>query len=212
MLNQQLTQLDYYLNKLSLFIKGSYGIKEQFTTFFNVLLNIDNTVDDFFAHFPAVTDAALFAINSLSSTESDILDKIGLILGVTRRFDVMYVDDDGIQIKKQLNLTNNELQKLIKAQIIRNNFQGSYEELTQFYTWLGLPIHVNNYVDAATVIMTLDSSIKTTDAEKDMFLAGLFTVKSLGIAYQHHLLPVHNTAIWDNASSTRVWNVGVWSI
>lgn len=212
MLNQQLTQLDYYLNKLSLFIKGSYGIKEQFTTFFNVLLNIDNTVDDFFTHFSAVTDAALFAINRLSSTESDILDKIGLILGVTRRFDVMYVDDDSIQIKKQLNLTNNELQKLIKAQIIRNNFQGSYEELTQFYTWLGLPIYVNNYVDAATVIMTLDSSIKTTDAEKDMFLAGLFTVKSLGIAYQHHLLPVHNTAIWDNASSTRVWDVGVWSI
>lgn len=211
MLDERLTKLDYYLNKLSLFIKGSYGMKEQFTTFFNVLLSIDNTVDDFFAQFPTVTDKALYVMNSLSTTESDILDKIGLILGVTRQFDVSYIKDDGTRVKKQLNLTNSELQKLIKAQIIKNNFQGSYEELKQFYTWLGLPIYVNNYIDIATVIMTLDDVASNTDAEKDMFLAGLFTVKSLGVMYRHQILPVSNAGVWDDESSSRFWDMGVWS-
>lgn len=210
MLNEKLLSLDYYFNKLSMFMSNSYGVKEQFAIIHNILVSVDSTIDTFFENFNIMSQDITNVI-APGSNESDVLDKIASIYGVARQFSVSYTDGETQYTDVELNLNNFELLMLIRATIIQNNYSGTYEETIDFYKLIGLTglITLLNAQDLAECDVYLTPSNIITENISKMFLAGLLTLKSLGIKYNHTYIDINNIGVWDVSEwddSTRVWS------
>lgn len=214
MLIDKLKKWEYYKTKLPLYMQNSYGILEHFRMIFDFLLEFDLEEDNVIYAFNIFDEGYLNFINSLDDSttkdKSDILDKIGALYGVTRTFDVTY-EENNQQVTSALHLTNSEFLKLIKARIIQNNYTGTYEESRNFYDNIGLPIYLFQSNCSAEVNVYLDSSVPSTGNEQKMFLANLFTIKSMGITYNTQIIDVIHLLIWDSASEDRYWDVGRWA-
>lgn len=213
MIIDKLKTWDYYKRKIPLYLQNSYGFVDHFKMLFDLLIQIDSTEDDVIKAFDVLNEIYLNYINSLpdaTENDSDILDKIAALFGVSRNFDVSYIDNNILE-KASLTLTNAELLKLIKARIIQNNYSGTYEETRQFYTNMGLPVYLFQSGSPAEVYVLLDNSIQLTENEQKMFLANLFTIKSMGIVYHTSITDIVSMLVWDSNISTRMWDVGRWA-
>ena len=213
MLPTKLKTLDYYLKKMTLFIRNSYGIEDQMNTTFGFLSQIDTTIDTFFTQLNLLSDTGINAINALSTTESDILDKVAAIYGLTRTFDLSYVDPITGPALRKITLTNTELQMLIKAKVVQNHYDGTYLTCKEFYENVDLPIYEYTSSQPATVEVYLDQTqgIDFTDNVVSMFLAGLFTIKSMGLKYICQTINDPVIATWDNTNRLQVFDKGVWA-
>lgn len=201
MITGTLKEWNYYLNKLPLYLQNSYGFDEHFKILFDLLVRVDSLEDDILNQF-----------NILSSTyvaKDDILDKIAELFGVRRTFDVTYKEDN-VTKQAALTLTNSELLKLIKAQIINNNYDGTYETSNQFYRTMNLPVYLLQSGNPGEVYVMLDNSVQLTENEQIMFLANLFTIKSMGIVYNTSIVEISSVMIWDSNDSNRYWDEGRW--
>ena len=163
-----------------------------------------------------ILDASyLTFINNLDDSDtkdsSDILNKIGLLYGVTRTFDVDYIENNETKTAS-LHLTNSEFLKLIKARIIQNNYDGSYIQSREFYDKMNLPVYLFQSANSAEVYVYLDTSVPLTENEEKMFLANLFTIKSMGITYITSITEVVSLLIWDSTSEFRYWDKGRWTL
>lgn len=212
MLSEKLKTWEYYKNKIPLYLQNSYGFQEQFEIIYEILKTIDLQEDEI-----------LYAFNILDSNYSNwletigdgnqmkILDMIGSYFGVVRVFDVTY-QNNGETINKKLHLTDKEFLNLIKARIIQNNYKGTYEDSRKFYDRMNLPVYLFNSNEPAEVNILLDDSNQLSENEKSMFLANLFTLKSIGITYNCMIVNINNLLIWNSNNEHNMWDSGVWNV
>lgn len=158
-----------------------------------------------------------------SSTETEVIDKLAHLYGVSRNFSVQY-SVSGTATTKELNLTDEALMLLIKCQVIKNAYKGTFEQLKELYSMIGLPVMIitegldestGNYKNAHCRLILL----RQTDTDytgtgnpllgvEDMFLAGLLTIQSLGIKYTYELYTAGTIAIFDSTDTNRVFDAG----
>lgn len=144
---------------------------------------------------------------------SDILDKIGSLFGVRRSFELTYTNANGTQ-RKYVELNNRDFLILIKAQIVKNYCDGTYEQIKQYYESVGLYV----YVTTATIPATSDvylvnfsgsTAYSPSENVQAMFFAGLLTIQSMGIAYRHAYVSLDRILIWDGFDNTYGWGEDV---
>ena len=145
--------------------------------------------------------------NSENGTKSDILDKIGNLFGLKRRFSI---DVNGTTY--ELNLNNADFLTLIRCTIIKNYFDGSFEQISKYYKDAGLPVFVLTTGSAQCEMHLIDLEdseyAQSADIQK-MFLAGLLTVESVGISYTYSIHTINNLAIFDSEDSSNTFDNGV---
>ena len=209
MIKPEILNYEYYISKLSMFMRDSYGIKEQLAIFVDWLKSIDN--------FSEVIANTIDIWNEEYASEMEKYDKkgeqfkpldyIANIVGCSR-VNKIYVskDLDGTQydppIEKILTLNNSELLDLIKIKIVQNNYTGSKKELRDLYQnkldyklIIGLTSDTSGAsYQSATCLVYLDDN-KTTDEHepisdniKYLFKYSDLFIKSLGIDYQMALV------------------------
>ena len=146
---------------------------------------------------------------------SDWLDKIGELFGVKRALSVQYTENNIVKID-QLNLNNEDFLKLIQCQIIKNYFNGSYEQIKQYYEKVGLRVLYINAEEEATcnvyLLKTEDSAFDYSDNIKKLFLSGLMLIESAGIKYTTGVIDLGALLIWDKAVTAKYtgWDYGEW--
>lgn len=214
MISNKLLDLDYYLDKLSMYFKRCYGIEEQFAMINSIMKQMNDTLDFTHERLDIMREDYDTIINQEQngdtySNVSDILDKIASIYGVARTFSVSYTASSISVTDKQISLNNAELVVLIKARIIQNTYKGTYEECMQLYRLIGLDqfIIINNDVEDATCNMYLQP--QSSENIQDMFLAGLLSLESLGITYNYDLVSSTSLGLWNATEwddSTRLWS------
>lgn len=147
---------------------------------------------------------------------SDWLDKIGELFGVKRALSVQYTENNIVKTE-QLNLNNEDFLKLIQCQIIKNYFNGSYEQIKQYYEKVGLRVLYINAEEEATcnvyLLKTEDSAFDYSDNIKKLFLSGLMLIESAGIKYTTGVINLGALLIWDKAVTSNYtgWDYGEWA-
>lgn len=213
MISDKLLDLDYYLDKLSMYFRRCYGIEEQFAMLNSIMRQLNSTLDFAYERLDVMNTDYINMINRTQTEtdidESDILDKIASIYGVARTFSVSYTTSSTSVTDKQISLNNEELVVLIKARIIQNTYKGTYEECMSLYRLIGLDqfIIINNDVEDATCNMYLQP--QSSENIQDMFLAGLLSLESLGITYNYDLVSATSLGLWDVSDwddTTRLWS------
>jgi hypothetical protein len=203
MLNEKLLSKQYYLDKLSLFIRNSYGVEEQVGIFWDLLTDINTSIRDLF-------DVLAF----IKEEDADhTLDSLAEIVGCRRNLDVEFTYL-GNPIKKTINLTNRELIRFIKTRIIRNNYSGNQIDFRDNYINIGLnvlsidisPGFVQQVLDVKEDLNTDELNVSSND--KYMFLSGNYAIRSLGIVYEFALGELSLIGLWDRQD--RRWNSSEW--
>lgn len=202
MLPFPINTLDYYLKKLTLFMRNSFGMEEHIEVFFNILSDIDSVTDD--------------VLQSLDIDNSylydDVLNKIAQVVGVSRNLSVSV---EGIT--KQLTLTNSELLRLVKTKIIQNNYNGTRSQFlsnySNIFSNIGWIFNIYDGANPGMVVSVLDSSNSgLTQNDRDLFLSGNYTVKSLGISYVYQIINMERAGRWNDLNSNKGWNNSVWQV
>lgn len=216
MLIDKLKDWDYYCNKLPLYVRNSYGIKEHFEILYELMLTLDSNEDDICDCFNFLQNdyenKIIKKYSSLDAYDFTFLDMIASIYGISRALDVKYTDKDNNVIEKQLRLNNKELYTFIKTRIIQNNYDGSYKQAIEYYKSIGLNVQMFfDPTEAAKCDIYLDVSVSSASENiQALFLAGMLTLKSVGITYKEMIVSFDNTGIWDGADSHGKWNVATW--
>ena len=219
-LNETLRSFDYYKNKLPIYLQNSYGFLEHFRIWYDLLVSDNNKGvvgnADIFLNLLQIFDENYLQylkdnIEDYDDNESDILDKIGAIFGVTRHFEVTYADAS----KEQLNLNNREFLILIRGQIIKNYCDGSMEQMDYYYKTLGLDMFVQTSGTPATAYLYLATTpgYEYSDNMNKMFLGGMLKIQSAGIRYIETFIDLARLLIWDSTNwSTNDVDGGQWTI
>lgn len=216
MLINKLKDWNYYCNKLPLYVRNSYGIKEHFEILFGLMLELDsneNNICDCFDLLQKNYETKIISkYASLDGYDFKFLDMIASIYGINRVIDVTYTDVNNNKINKQLYLNNKELYIFIKTRIIQNNYDGSYKQAIEYYNSIGLNVQMFfDSTEPAKCNIYLDvNNITTSENIQSLFLAGLLTLKSVGITYNEKIVSLEITGIWDGNNSHGLWNVAVW--
>ena len=217
MLPIRLLDFDFYKDKLPLYLRTSETFLEHFKIWYELLLKNDANADVIFSLINIFDDNILNIIADMDGSGatdenpygdvSDMLDKIGELVGVSRRFELSYVNAENVNVKENLVLNNEDFLFLIKAQLVKNNCDGTYEIMEQFYEDIGLTIFVTTstvYNATANVYMNRRNLRKGYYFSQDvvkMFLGGLLTIQSLGITYNYYYIDLDYVLYWDNNSS-----------
>lgn len=186
----ELQSFEYYKNKLPLYLRNSSAFLQHFKIWYDVLIS-DNKgllhVEETILSLLNVFDDNYHS-NFVSGQNFDMLDKIASLYGLKRKFAVQYIDSDLNEISKEISLTDDEFLLFIRIQIIRNNFDGSREQMIDLYKMLNLNISLRSgTVDAdtaatCTVGFLMDDTIYTENIY-DMIKSKLFLIESAGITY-----------------------------
>ena len=220
---------EYYVNKLPLYLRNSYGFIEHYRIWYdlmigeneNGLINVSDTIlylmdifdDNYLATIRDLTDSGSTGDADYGS-KCDILDKIAAIFGVTRNFSIIYYENNE-EIKEELSLNNEDLLLLIKGQIIKNYCEGSYDQIKGYYNDAGLVVYVITAEADATSHIYLaepEGSMQYSENVKKMFKSGLLRIESMGITYRDSTTELTGFLKWDSSASAALWDVGVWAI
>lgn len=213
MLSNKLLSWDYYYHKLPLYLRNSYGFQEHFKILWNLLVDCDLAEDNLLELFdinnPDYESKIMSLYDDPYNYNFNFLDNLGSLFNVQRNLTVQYKDKNDNNIVKKLYLNNHEFLELIKAQIIQNNFNGTYLQIRNFYDNLGWPIYMFNSDDNAEVYVYFNKSDfdNLSSNEKDLFYANIFTIKSMGIVYHTSIREIKAIGVW-NVSN---WQKGYWS-
>lgn len=233
---EELKSFDYYKNKLPMYLQASDGFTSHFKIWYDLLvgqnengvvnvcdtiLNLLNIFDkDFLTKIASYEDAGV-TDEHLYGTKSDILDKLALFFGFSRKFSCTYTENQH-EYSKDLDLDNEDLLLLIKCQVLKSSYDGTYEEYKQFYKDIGLDLLIltkDNY--PATVDLLLAKVDGATHGEQGyhsenvniMFKSDLLRAQSLGITYNCSIVDLTSFLIWDdNRTNPKYWDTGTWSI
>lgn len=142
----------------------------------------------------------------MSANESDALDKLAALFGISRNFSVTIADE-----KIQLSLNNQDLLTFIKCQVIKNYFNGTFAELEKYYKDVNLPILC--LTDSTTaahckMYMLLSNNDEISENIKNLFLSGKLSVESLGIYYSYSIQTATNIAIFDSTIEASSFDYG----
>ena len=220
---EKLQSFDYYKHKLPLYLQQSYGFLSHFRIWFDLLvgdnhkglvgssdelLNLMNIFDEDYEDVLIALDSEHVSEEHRLGTTCDILDKLGALFGVSRTFEVTVNGTTSL-----LSLDNYEFLILIKTQIIKNYCEGTSEQMNAYYESVGLKMYVQtstNEIATANLYLVIkegETSYNYSTNIKKMFLAGLFTIQSAGIKYNHSFLDLDTVLFWDviNTEHTNGW-------
>ena len=219
---------EWYYNKLPLYLKNSYGFSEHFRIWYELLISGDkngivNVGDTLLYLFNIFDENFLQTIANLPDsgategnygTVSDFLDKLGYLFGVIRNFSVTYKNDNNEDVTEDLSLNNEDFLLLIKAQIIKNYCEGTYEQIKGYYNSAGLDVFLITTEDGASahvyLAATPDSTKYSLNVEK-MFKSGLMRIESMGITYTEGVRALDWFLTWYSTRAKEYWDTGVWS-
>lgn len=226
-LPDKLQSFAYYKNKLPLFLQNSHGFLEHYKIWYDLLKNdnahgvvdigdlmlylIDIFDDDYLTTLRDLEDSGSTSSDDYG-TKSDILDKIGLLFGVSRAFKISYIDNNIAVYDKQIVLNNADFLTYIKCQIIKNYCEGTYKQINDYYKSAGLQVYLitaANPAECHLYLRKFDGSNEYSDNIKTLFRAGLLSIESMGISYKYILL--NGYMIWDSTGNIETWDVGTWA-
>lgn len=247
MLPKQLQSFSYYKNKLPLYLQNSKSFQEHFRIWYDLLAGHSNDnaeVGDSKFNGVLQTEETLLSLLNLFDTKwvgesfvdsyyeyltslsessdtddkrSDILDKLGALFGIRRQFSISYSYLGQTHNNVQMSLNDKDFLMYIRVQIIKNNFDGSFEQLQEYYQKCGLPIViVTSKEEQATANAYLISTeiidiSNQTDIQK-LFFAKELLVPSMGIQYTLTAIVIDNMLIWDRSvdSTYKGWDYSAW--
>lgn len=220
MLIDKLKNWEYYYKKLPLYMRNSYGIQDHFKIVFDFMIAMDANEEEVCNLFDLLQKDYL---NNVVSKYDDVnaydfkfLDIIGSLYGVNRSLNVTYEDENTSKtVFKSLYLTNKELYLLIKARIVQNNYDGTYLQARDYYENIDLPLYMFTGTNPAECYLYLGTNDNTlTDNIKDLFMANLLTLKSVGIIYHRYQVDISKMGIWadktEEPNQNNQWDVSVW--
>lgn len=144
--------------------------------------------------------------NNVINVNGDVLDKLAALFGVARHFSIVINKQ-----KKDLHLSDDDLTILIKCQVIKNFFSGTFEELRQCYALVDLPVAIITRLGATAtcnMYMLLSREDEVSENVKDMFCAGLLTIESMGITYTYAINIAESIALFDSTSINATFDHG----
>lgn len=223
-LPEELQSFEYYKSLTPMYLQNVHGFLEQIKIWFDLSMQKSKVltcginvrcgttvVSSRTDSIVSVIDA-IFAFLDIFNTSgqhlsesTDILDKLASLFGVSRQFSVTIENE-----KKQLNLSDNDLLILIKCQVIKNFFNGTYEHLMRCFEIVNLPVMPLTDTQPAhcKMYMLLQDENEVSQNVKDMFLSGMLSVESMGVYYTYAIQIAQNIAIFDSLSSTAAFDVG----
>ena len=219
MLIDKLREWEYYYKKLPLYMRNSYGIPEHFEIVWNVMMQLEMTQEEVLDAMNLLQDDYVSNViakyDDANGYDFSFLDVIGSLYGINRYLNVSYVDSyTGKTIHKKLYLTNKEFYMLIKARIVQNNYNGTFEQARKYYENIGLPMYMFTGANPAECYLYLGFNDNVTDNIRDLFMANLLTLKSVGITYIRYQIDITKMAIWANKidapNNNNSWDVSVW--
>lgn len=222
MIKEKLLNKNYYLNLMSMFMKNSYGISELIEAMTNLMIDMDETEEKLVKAldvFETINDHSYYQdINeyeaSLSTGDNkniEFLDMLGDLVGLKRKFNILipqYTETDPKKIisyeTEPIQLGNKLMLSLIKLFIVKNNWDGSREQLISIYANIGIPISIINagmckcdyYLDTKTLKDNLNflyGDQHEEEAQKDaemvekLFKYTDMFIHSVGIIYEKRL-------------------------
>ena len=219
MLIDKLRAWEYYYKKLPLYMRNSYGIKEHFEMVWNVMMQLEWTQENVLDVMNLLQNDYIRNViakyDNVDGYDFAFLDMIGSLYGVNRSLNVQYIGSNGDVVHKKLYLTNKEFYMLIKARIVQNNYDGTFEQARAYYENIGLPMYMLTGANPAECYLYLVMNDNTTtDNIRDLFMANLLTLKSVGITYIRRQIDIGKMAVWagqnDAPNNNNTWNVSVW--
>ena len=157
MIDDILLTKKYYLDHMSMFLKGGYGIEEHTELFLEYIQSLNNMCDyqinvldiwneNYISDLKKMYNENGLSTNDEYSGESpyevleppfEPLDAIAAIVGCKRE-NVYYetIQEQGEEPRKEykiVRLSNKDLLELIKISIVQNNYKGTYEEIYNLY-------------------------------------------------------------------------------
>lgn len=222
--NEKLLTPEYYHSRMSLFMRNSYGMIDRCDTYVKILQNLNQVGVDLLNRFNVFLNEDYFAINNINEDDIDdtTLDIIASIFCLNRKMKITYVDKDGILNNKiknkkyteEITLSNRDLLAYIQLTIVKNNFQGTNEELYNLYnnqdnnflvhnlgiiyTWCNSMEGSSNPLECLVYFKNAKEYLQNRPNIVKMFYAGLLTVESLGIVYNKSCITNIFAARFDN--------------
>lgn len=209
----------YYERKLPLYLRNDDCFIEHFRLWYELLMGEgDDEQGIALNEFKGVSPTSDLLLHLLNIYDNDfldtisqlkgyndncnILDMLGNLFGLRRTFSLEYYETTTSTEKTAatVSLTDKEFLTLIKAQIIRNYCNGTYEQVIQYYNDAGLQIlPVNNSTYAASVDTYLNESEDVTPNISKLFRGGYLTIEHLGIRYTYTISQIFNVLVWADA-------------
>lgn len=201
MIREDLLDFQYYLDRLSKFMQESFGINEQVRNFHSLLTQVDDFYDKFFQ------DINIFGSYYVGPNRNLLLDKLGSIFGCQRHFTIPEYDPARWNVIIgfiNIDLNDDDFLIYIKAQIIKQNFNGTREELQTLYTTYqedslkkGILDLIFYYLQSPTKVSAECYIYWNMDKEyskdlQNLFLNGYLTIESMGILYHRSLADISN--------------------
>lgn len=218
---EKLKNFDYYLKKIPLYLQSDENFVSHFRIWYDFLVGKENETnngligsgDTLLDLFNIYDENYLEKINKYGK---DFLDKLANLFNVKRNFSVKYIENN-VEKSKQLSLNDEDLLLFIKARIIRNYSNGSYEQMRKFYESNGLNIFLKSNDSASVRAYLLEmpnSTVEYSENIKTLFLSGLLTIESMGVSYSYSMQPYDKFLIWDKPidSNYTGWDNGEWVI
>ena len=207
MLPSELLDFQYYYNKLPLYLQQSEGFKEHFRYWIELLNGIDS-IGDKYKEMSNIFDSDYLTKYPYCS---DFLNKLGLLYGVSR---VMKIDGTDVTLSDKMLLL------LIRLQVVKNYFNGTNEQLTDFYKNIAkLPIMYLTYGHMFVKICFAYDQLETpafdnytsTEVSQIRWLLsqGYLYICSLGVLYDYEEVSLADIGFWDNTTwnSTKKWGL-----
>lgn len=228
MLKDILLQDEYYLDQLTLFLRNSFGIEEEISSYVSILRQIDKVENDIFKALEVSSQSQLALnidyINSLNDEVSSIMDMIGAIVGASRNLTLTYSmnieDPDGETsfTNKEITLNNFEYFVYISCCIFQNGYDGTYKMAKELYDKLqDIGVHLVLLTSEISGTCSVYYDVKSSygyDEDEDirynnrenlyaLFFSGLLNLKSMGIIYEKGVVDLE----YNNK-----WGFGIWGI
>lgn len=225
---EKVKDFQYYLDKIPIYLKNSYGFVEHFkiwhellvgsvenpggiTTNSEILLNLLNIFDEDYLEYIGNLEDSGSTEEDIGGTHCDILDKIGSIFGVTRYFKISYIKQGVPHINEQIILNNKDFLILIKSRIIKNYCDGTLKQINELYKSIGLPLFVLNSTIPATAELYLAKRSESKDYDyseniEKLFLAGELEIESMGVNYLRSSLNLDRLLFWSEEEQTEIQN------
>lgn len=187
MLDKELLNEKYYFDRMSMFLKESYGVEERIYFLVKILKRLDY-----------IYTTILDELNLNNDTfKTKILDFIGELFKCNRNISIKYLHD--ATTKSELSaapithftLNDKYFLLYIKTQIVKQNFDGTQEEIEKLYSSYDFTVKYNSSnSNPLTVTINWENHDSSTDPSNIlgcMFLNGLLTIESMGIVYDYAL-------------------------